>query len=75
MEHTVGAGPIHGNVAEQTQWFAGWGVLPMDPVDSRSLAEGALDYRVTTGFRVADVLISMVTSFVGFYRQTIVVES
>lgn len=74
--HTVGRGPqnVTPVVAEQTEWFALWGLVPLDAVDSAQLAGPARDYRVTTKFTVIDVLISAFSSFVTLYRQTVIVE-
>ena len=74
--HTVGRGPMSPQpvITEETQWFALWGVAEMDPVDSQSLAGTTKDYRVTTKFTVMDAVISAFTSFVSFYRQTIIIE-
>ena len=74
--HTVGRGPLSPTpiVTEQTEWFALWGVVPLDPVDSAQLAGPARDYRVTTKFTVVDVVISAFSSFVTLYRQTVIVE-
>lgn len=73
--HTVGRGPNAAPVVvEETQWFALWGLAPMSPVDSAKLAGPSRDYRVTTKFTVVDVVISAFTSFLTFYRQTVIVE-
>ena len=74
--HTVGRGPMSPQpvVTEETQWFALWGIAEMNQVDSQQLAGNAHDYRVTTKFTVMDVVISTFTSFVSFYRQTIIIE-
>jgi hypothetical protein len=74
--HTVGRGPqnVTPVVATETEWFALWGLVPLDPVDSATLAGPTRDYRVTTKFTVVDVLISAFSSFVTLYRQTVVVE-
>jgi len=75
--HTVGNGPVNAKapvVTEETRWFALFGVVPFDDVDSKSLAGGARDYRVTTKFTVLDCVITAFTSFVTLYRQTIIVE-
>ena len=74
--HTVGRGPQTSVpvVAEESQWFALWGLGPMSAVDSAKLAGPARDYRVTTKFTVVDVVISAFTSFLTFYRQTVIVE-
>jgi hypothetical protein len=74
--HTVGRGPMSPQpvIVAETQWFALWGVAELDPVDSQALAGTTKDYRVTTKFTVMDAVISAFTSFVSFYRQTILVE-
>jgi len=74
LTHTVGAGPVGGHTEYGRQWYALWGIAPLGETDSSDLARGAIDYQVTTKFTVADVVISAFTSFVGFYRQTIIVE-
>ncbi len=77
MRHTVGRGPQNTPhlIKNETQWFALWGVVPVgENVDSAELAGNTHDYRVTTKFTVIDVILSAFTSFVSFYRQTIIVE-
>ena len=74
--HTSGRGPMSPQpvITRETQWFALWGVVPIKPIDSAELAGTTLDYRVTTEFTFMDALISAFTSFVSFYRQSIVIE-
>jgi hypothetical protein len=74
--HTVGRGPMNPQPVQSsdTKWFALWGIAEMNQVDSQQLAGNAKDYRVTTKFTVLDVVISAFTSFVSFYRQTVIVE-
>lgn len=76
FSHTVGRGPQTSVpvVAEESQWFGLWGLVPCSAVDSAKLAGPARDYRVTTKFTVVDVVISAFTSFLSFYRQTVIVE-
>src|SRR5262249_13667620 len=64
--HTVGNGPANPMApvpTEHTRWFALFGVVPFDQVDSKSLAGNARDYRVTTKFTFLDCVITMFTSF------------
>ena len=75
--HTVGKGPLNPKapvVVEETRWFALYGIVPLDSLDSGSLAGTAKDYRVTTQFTFVDCVISTFTSLVTFYRQTVIVE-
>ena len=76
FQHTVGRGPMSTPpvVAAERQWFWLWGLMPIGDHDSATLAGSAHDYRVTTEFTFSDVVISALTSFVSFYRQTIIVE-
>ncbi len=75
VTHTVGAGPATSEKKSVTHWWVGWGLFSLGEVpDSNTLAKGAADYRVTTGFTFNDVLISAIPSILSFYRQSITVE-
>jgi hypothetical protein len=76
IQHTVGEGPksVPVRVATRTRWFAFFGLYPMDDLDSKALSGGAHDYRVTTEFTFEDIVMSAITSFATFYRQTVIVE-
>jgi hypothetical protein len=76
IQHTVGRGPQHVpvDVEYRERWYGLFGLWPLDEYDSKLLANGSRDYRVTTEFTFSDVVISTLTSFVTFYRQTIIVE-
>lgn len=75
FRHTVGNGPgPKPIVTKETQWFALYGLVPLDQVDSQTLAGVTRDYRITTKFTFFDALLSSVTSFATFYRQTIIIE-
>jgi hypothetical protein len=72
----VGAGPRSGQPTENVdrQWYALFGLVRLGKVDSQQLAHGAKDYRVRTEFTFTDILISTFTSFLSFYRQSVIVE-
>ena len=74
VTHTVGKGPRTHEVVEGSLWYALGGLIPIDPIDSKTLAGGATDYRVTTTFTFLDIVIDTFTSFLGFIKQTIIVE-
>ncbi len=74
FEHQVGEGSTGRTEVESRQWFAFWGLLPMNEVDSQQLAGGATNYKVTTQFTVLDAVISFFTSFATIYVQTVRVE-
>jgi hypothetical protein len=76
MQHTVGAGPPPGNIPQVAkQWYALYGLVPLGHVDGGQMAGGARDFRITTEFTFTDVLLSSITSFFTFYRQSVIVES
>lgn len=76
LTHTVGRGPQSPTpvIATETEWFALWGLVPLEPVDSAVLAGPTPDYRVTTKFTAMDVVITAFSSLLTFYRQTVIVE-
>jgi len=74
MHHTVGDGPVSDQTIDSHQWHALWGVMPIGENDSTELTGNLRNYRLTTQFSLVDVLLSSVTSFAGFYRQTVTVE-
>ena len=74
FQHTVGRGSVTGEQVVEKQWYALYGLVPTGgESDSSWLAGGATDYTVTTEFTLMDVLISAITSWGTFYRQTVVV--
>lgn len=76
MQHTFGDGPTQGTRHEEQQWYALFGLVAIggEPDSAELMAESSRGARVTTQFTVMDVVLSAFTSFVSFYRQTIVVE-
>ncbi len=74
VRHTVGKGPRTHEKVEGSLWYALGGLIPIDPIDSKELAGGATDYQVTTEFTFLDIVIDTFTSFLGFIKQTIIVE-
>jgi hypothetical protein len=76
MQHTVGRGPQAAPpvAVDHERWFALFGLVAMDDFDSKALAGGSHDYRVTTEFTFTDACVSALTSLATFYRQTVVVE-
>ncbi|MFN0060187.1 MAG: hypothetical protein ACKVX7_17150 [Planctomycetota bacterium] len=72
--NTVGDGPRGGEVTVHRTWFAFWGFVPLNSLDSRDVVGPASHYRVTTRFGVFDVIVNCLTAPLGFYRQTTFVE-
>jgi hypothetical protein len=74
MTHQVGTGGSGGPTTEERQWWALWGLVPINSVDSHTMAGSRQNYTATTQFTPLDVLISFFTQFVTVYVQTIKVE-
>ncbi|MEE8141903.1 MAG: hypothetical protein V3T77_02270 [Planctomycetota bacterium] len=72
--NTVGDGPHGGEVRVHRTWYAAWGFLPVNRLDSRDLVGGADDYRITASFRTLDIITNLFTLPFSFLRRTTVVE-
>ena len=73
LDHRVGAGATNGVSVEERQWYILWGLVPLNTVDSHSMAAGATDYDVNSEITALDFLFNIVTSFVTVYSQTVTV--
>ena len=76
MQHTFGGGPTQGKRHEVQQWYALFGLVAIGgtPDSAELMDPGSTGARVTNEFTTMDVVLSAFTSFLSFYRQTIVVE-
>jgi hypothetical protein len=74
MTHIVGTGGSSGVSSEKKQWYALWGLVPINEVDSKALAEGATNYTITTQSKFVDCVISAFTSAVSVNVQTVSVR-
>ncbi len=71
LEHVVGNGPQTGVVQKKQQWYALYGLIPLNTVDSKAMSGGATDYKVKSQHTFLDQLITVVTSFVTVTVQTV----
>lgn len=74
LTHVVGEGAQGARVEEKRQWYVLWGLVPLNEVDSHEMAEGAIDYTVTSQMTVIDGLISIVLGWISIQSQTVFVE-
>jgi len=74
MTHTVGNGGSGKTTVTERQWYALWGLVPINPKDSKDMAKGADNYTVTTKSTFLDQVISAFTGAVTISCQTIEVE-
>lgn len=74
ISHTVGEGHKTGYVESARQWYALWGLIPINNVDTKAMAKGATDYTIKTEFGALDIIISFATSWVTIYPMSVEVK-
>lgn len=74
LTHTVGDGAKGGQVTAKKQWYALWGLVPINNVDSKAMAGGAENYTITTEHSFIDYVITAFTSVVTVTVQTVEVQ-
>lgn len=72
--HVVGEGSKQGIVETERQWYALWGLIPINKVDTKEMAKGAKDYTIKTEQSALDIIINIATSFVTVYSRTVEVR-
>jgi hypothetical protein len=60
--HIVGNGPQGNTVVTARQWYAVYGLAPLNSVDSKAMAGGAKDYKIVTQQTFIDGVINAFTS-------------
>lgn len=71
LNHTVGNGAQTGVTMQQKQWYALWGAVPLNDVDTKAMAGGATDYNIKSQIKFVDYVISAFTSIVTINVQTV----
>lgn len=71
LQHTVGNGGSGGTSVEQKQWYALWGAVPLNEVNSQQMAGGASDYTIVSQIKFVDYIISAFTSIITINVQTV----
>lgn len=69
--HVVGNGAQSGVMEQQRQWYVLWGLVPINTVDTETMAGGATDYTVKTEASALDVIINIFTGSVTVYSRTV----
>lgn len=72
--HVVGTGAKGNSVTTEKQWYAIFGLVPINKVDTKAMSGGANDYEITTEQTFLDSIISAFTSFVTISCQTVEVK-
>lgn len=71
--HTVGDGPQSNTKVTEAQWYALWGLVQLNEVNSKEMASGAANYQIKTQTTFVDGLIGIVTNSVTISRRTVTV--
>ena len=74
LTHVVGNGATSGVRTEKKQWYALWGLVPINTVDSKAMAVGASNYTIKSQVKFIDYVISAFTSIVTVNVQTVSVQ-
>ena len=70
--HKVGNGAQGINMTEARQWYALWGLSPLNDVDTSTMAGTATDYEIITEISVVDSMINALTGGI-IYARTVTV--
>jgi hypothetical protein len=74
LTHVVGTGASSGVSTEKKQWYALWGLVPINEVNSKAMAEGASNYTIKSKVKFVDYVISAFTGAVSINVQTVTVQ-
>ena len=73
MNHTVGEGAKGNTEVVQRQWYVLWGLVPLNDVDTNSMAGGAEDYNIEVKHSFVDAIIGDFTGAVTIVPHTVTV--
>jgi hypothetical protein len=73
INHTVGSGAKGANSEQAKQWYILFGLVPLNNVDSKSMAGGATDYTINTQRSFVDGLIGIFTGILTIHPTTVTV--
>lgn len=72
--HIVGTGAKGGEKVSAKQWYALYGLIPLNKVDTQQMAGGASDYTIKTKQDITDILLGCVVGILTFGTRTVTVE-
>lgn len=71
MNHTVGNGASGTEKVAKKQWYALFGLIPINTVDSKEMAGGASNYTITTKHSFIDIIIGCITGIATIHPKTV----
>ena len=72
--HQVGKGAQSNETMEARQWYILWGLVPINNVDTNTMAAQTTDYEITTSTTPVDFIISAVVGSVTVNCRTVTVR-
>lgn len=72
--HRVGTGATGAGVEEARQWYALFGLIALNEVDTNQMAAGAQNYTVETQAAPLDIIINIFTQYVTVTSRTVTVK-
>jgi PBP1b-binding outer membrane lipoprotein LpoB len=72
--HTVGKGAQSSQTVQKKQWYALFGLVPINTVDSKEMASGAKDYTIKTEQSFIDGIISAFAGIITINVRTVEVK-
>lgn len=72
--HTVGNGAQSSQTTQKKQWYALWGLVPINSVDSKAMANGAKNYTIKTEQSFIDGVINVFAGIITVNVRTVEVK-
>ena len=72
--HQVGNGAQGNETMEARQWYILWGLVPINNVDTNTMAAQTTDYEITTSTTPVDFIISAVAGSITINCRTVTVR-
>ena len=69
--HVIGNGPSTGVTQKATQWYALYGLVKVNSVDTGAMVGDATDYQIESANTFMDYLIGGFTSYITVTRRTV----
>ena len=71
--HKIGVGAKKGIKTETRQWYALWGLAPLNEIDTRDMASDAKDYEIKTEAGAVDIIIGFFLGWITVTSRTVTV--
>ena len=72
--HKIGKGAQGNEITEARQWYALYGLVPINDVDTNAMASNAADYEITTETTLFGCCYQCLTNVVTVHCRTVTVE-